>query len=218
MAPLSSDITARTLLHYLQYNNLRADLLNASTGHDHKTIGRAVARLCSGVATAKPSAACTAGDTYLATDTGIQWMHDGSDWLAIGPTEATILERVFKASGNYSCVATDFEDVPDATKTLVGYDGNFSATFSCSCSLSVKGKKVWFMMVRDDDALNGHIFCFTAPEADYLVPISAVHQFGYSSAASHTFKLQWKVEEGEATLYADGTDGTMDFSVLEQLC
>jgi hypothetical protein len=89
MTAKSSDVTAKTYIHYSQYNNLRDDLLDLDVGHDHLDIGRAIARLVSGSYAAIPTG-MEDGRVYIdLTNNTLKYVSNGEWREGVGAVGAT---------------------------------------------------------------------------------------------------------------------------------
>lgn len=133
-------------------------------------------------------------------------IRDNLDALKDPPTN---LYNVDEAS-NYSTTSTSFADVDstDLALAITTGGGDVMIGFSCNVVVGAASDKVYFNVMVDgvDDVADDGLIGISASVSSVAAPGEPI-TFTYLkqglSAASHTFKLRWKVDTGTtATLYA----------------
>ena len=115
-------------------------------------------------------------------------------------------------SGNVTTVSTSFVDLTGVTVTITTTGGDVLCFFSVS-SANNNVFTHYFKIVAD--STGGAFQSMTSPAATYAMPCSLVSRFSGLSAASHIFKVQWRVSGGTGTAYVNGADGTGTLIVVE---
>ena len=144
------------------------------------------------------------GEALAASDMNTH-IRDNLGALKAPPTDAYVCDE----ASDYQTNQTTFVDVDSTNLSLtitttggdvmIGFHGHVHANGgNCSFDVAIDG-------VRDggDD---GYILVYNA----YRSPVNFVRLVQGLDAGSHTFKLQWKVTAGSATLYAGAGTGNHD--------
>jgi hypothetical protein len=163
--------------------------------------------------------AATLGFLYEKTDGKLYFKNDaGTETeLTIGTLQAASFKRT---AGDYTTTSTTFVDV-DAT--------NFALTFTTgarrvmiglvgSCANSATNSSVVFDVTVDGTRQGGTSWGLQRTQiytATAVVDCSFVYITAALTAASHTFKLQWRASADTATLY--GSDPVCEFFAVELL-
>lgn len=124
------------------------------------------------------------------------------------------------SSGNVTTTSTTYVDVTGMTATIttVGGPVRISSTAVWANSGSNTNE---LDLLRDGTSLSGGMVfgmygAYGASGAGGLLPLSLNHLDVSPTAASHTWKAQWKVTAGTATLHADGSNAKVFYSVREE--
>lgn len=136
-------------------------------------------------------------EPLLSTDLNVH-VRDNLDALKDPPSG----EYTLNEGGDYTTTSTSFVDI-DATNLSITIDTNGGDVFVMFVpSVAASGQVVFFELLVDGSPHAGDDgICRGIPAGvGYVIPIIAI--VTGLSAASHTFKLQWKVSSGTATLFA----------------
>jgi len=119
---------------------------------------------------------------------------------------------------NYTTTSTSFVDV-DATNlslTITTNGGNVLAGFAGAGWLSSASESIWLELDIDGSPWAGDdgIMRVRFDNINYIKNLSFVVMVTGLSTASHTFKLQWKVDGGTGTIFAGA--GTTDSDLHPQ--
>jgi len=187
-----------------QVYNSAGQLLQATDLPDNAVTNAKVADDAIGVA--ELSATGTASSSVF--------LRGDNAWGAAGGT-APVFGRVARTSGSVTTTSTSLVDITGATVTLT--TGAFPVQISVaqSTSLSVIDNMQFNIDVDSGTLLMGSQgMLLSSHAANMRVDASFSVQTAVLSAASHTFKAQWKVDAGTGTVYADSNFGHQ-FSVHE---
>lgn len=122
--------------------------------------------------------------------------------------------HIVNEGANYSTSSTSFADIDstDLSATVTTAGGNMDITFVGYIDSDTGGARTYFDLLVDgarwygDDGGGVYVlldgpFCFRA----FVTGLSA---------ASHTFKMQWKVSAGTSTMYAGAGTANLDLHPL----
>jgi len=120
-----------------------------------------------------------------------------------------------RTAGDVTTTSTTLVDLTAASITLT--TGAFPTTILFTCTSNTNGLGILYLNVDIDGSLElgtAGIFSYTKI-AHYFEFTSIAHQSAALTAASHTFKIQWKVSSGyTGTIEADSAT-PYSFSVSE---
>lgn len=144
---------------------------------------------------------------------------DAIEAVAIPDKDSTIVDE----ATDYTTTSTSFTDVDatDLSKTLTTQGGPVVVMFLGSIKHSTTGMRIYLEIDVDGSphATEDGILLWSTTTASELHPMAFARIITGLSAGSHTFKLQWKVSSGTATMYAGAGTSTLDvhpqFIVME---
>lgn len=141
-----------------------------------------------------------------------------TDLEAAGGAASTLVsDKKTRTAGDYTTTSATFTDV-DST--------NLSITLTTGarrCMIVVSGSGYhsttahWGLDIDIDGSRQGQTWglMFGGDVANQNAPRSFTYITNVLTAASHTFKLQWRVDTGTATLYASAGNTPLVFAVYE---
>lgn len=180
------------------------------------------ALLSTGDHASRPAAAdIGSGGLYSCTDHDLVYQTDGSSWTTwatLGAALPTLLKsRVVRTAGDISTTSTSFVDATSlsitgstgARRCLVGFTGfvyHGSNQAGIYIQLDIDG--------TDQGGAFGMTGEVTVSGGNDAHNASFVYMTDVLTAASHTFKIRWRVTSGTGNMYA-GTDVPATFWVAE---
>lgn len=148
-------------------------------------------------------------DLVTATNLNEQ-LRDNMEWLKA----KTSTNRYVDESSDYTTTSTSFVNV-DGTNlslSLTTVGGDVLIGFASAVNYSASGGLIYFDVEIDGTrfGLNDGIVLINSPTANGTMNASFVVLKTGLSAASHTFKLQWKVNSGTAKIFAGAATSAAD--------
>lgn len=116
---------------------------------------------------------------------------------------------------NYTTNSTSFGDVDGTNLSLTISTGNHRCLVMFTGMASNSGGSTTAFDIDIDGSRQGHATLGLIGGNNGPWPVTIAYMTAQLSAASHTFKLQWKVSAGTGTLFAHTTGMAVHFSVVE---
>lgn len=135
---------------------------------------------------------------------------DGTDVAWAAPTAAPTLASAsyIRTSANYTTTSTTFVDVDGTNLALAITTGARKVMIGVTASASNSGtNNVFLDLLVDGTSVSGGVGVLLGKTVGANDPSSFTWLTAALSAASHTFKLQWKTAAGTATLYGGQAGG-----------
>lgn len=130
------------------------------------------------------------------------WRGDGT-WGTPASGGLVQFSGVKLTSADITTTSTTFVDLTGVTITITTGARRVEVKFIACASINALGTLSYDLLV-DSTSIGGAsgIMRATSPAAGYIQNVSFSYMSDVLSAASHTFKIQWKTQLGTATTYA----------------
>lgn len=147
------------------------------------------------------------------------WLDGKGAWTTPATSSSTALasDKKVRTAGNYTTTSTTFVDVDNTNMSITLTTGARRCMIVVSGSGYHSDTNHWAFDIDIDGSRQGQAFglVFGGDVTTQNQSRSFTYITDVLSAASHTFKLQWRVDGGTATLYANTTNTPLIFSVVE---
>jgi hypothetical protein len=152
------------------------------------------------------------GKVLSSNGTDVSWQTPAS-----GAATNLASARYVRTTANYTTTSTTFVDVDSTNLALTITTGARRVSIGVVASVSNSGtNNVFLDLLVDGTSESGGVGVVLSKSASLNDPISLTWLSAVLTAASHTFKLQWKTAAGTATLYGGQAGGpVMQFWVAE---